>query len=352
MKQEISVPILDEPLFQRMLSLERRRCERTSASFALLLADFEALNTDPENLYRIARALGAVMRETDITGWYSHHSVIGIILTTLNGAERATLESVVLEKAKSVLTPRLQPAELAAVRIALHVFPQDMDDDLIGPMRTFYRDNETAGSKPKSHVFLKRMIDVFGSLAALIVLSPLFIVIAALVKLTSRGPIFFSQKRIGQYGRQFTFLKFRSMFVNNDAAIHQEYIRNLIANKVSGTYKIQNDPRVTRVGRFLRKTSMDELPQFINVLRGEMSLVGPRPPIPYEFEGYSLWHRRRVLQAKPGITGEWQVHGRSRTSFDEMVRMDLRYIQNQSIWLDLKILIKTPFAVLSGDGAY
>jgi lipopolysaccharide/colanic/teichoic acid biosynthesis glycosyltransferase len=142
--------------------------------------------------------------------------------------------------------------------------------------------------------------------------------------------------------------------VNSDPAIHKEYIRNLIGNKVgdSGAYKIKNDPRVTPIGRFLRKSSLDELPQFINVLKGEMSLVGPRPPIPYEFESYALWHRRRILEAKPGITGLWQVDGRSRTTFDEMVRMDLRYIRNQSFWLDVKILLKTPFAVLSGDGAY
>jgi lipopolysaccharide/colanic/teichoic acid biosynthesis glycosyltransferase len=145
------------------------------------------------------------------------------------------------------------------------------------------------------------------------------------------------------------------MKVNNDPAIHKAYVQNLIQKKVdqsNGTFKIKNDPRITKVGRFIRKTSLDELPQFINVLKGEMSLVGPRPPIPYEFEHYYLWHRRRILEAKPGITGEWQVQGRSRTTFDDMVRMDLHYIRHQSVWLDLKILIKTPFAVVSGDGAY
>ena len=173
--------------------------------------------------------------------------------------------------------------------------------------------------------------------------------------MTSEGPVFFRQKRIGQLGREFTFLKFRSMYVNNDPEIHRQYVQNLIAKKVDeagGAYKIKNDSRVTRIGKFLRKSSLDELPQFLNVLGGEMSLVGPRPPIPYEFENYSLWHRRRILEVNPGITGEWQVSGRSRTTFDEMVRMDLRYIQRQSIWLDLKILLKTPFAVISGDGAY
>jgi lipopolysaccharide/colanic/teichoic acid biosynthesis glycosyltransferase len=145
------------------------------------------------------------------------------------------------------------------------------------------------------------------------------------------------------------------MYVNNDPEIHRKYVQNLIAKKVDeggGSFKIKNDPRITAVGRFLRKSSLDELPQFLNVLHGEMSLVGPRPPIRYEFENYALWHRRRILEVKPGITGEWQVSGRSRTTFDEMVRMDLRYIRQQSVWLDLKILLKTPFAVISGNGAY
>src|SRR5262249_12191111 len=158
-----------------------------------------------------------------------------------------------------------------------------------------------------------------------------------------------------QSGGEFTCLKFRSMYINNDPAIHQEYVRNLINKKVDdshGMFKIKNDPRVTTIGRFIRKTSLDELPQFINVLKGDMSLVGPRPPIPYELESYSLWHRRRITEARPGITGEWQVNGRSRTTFDEMVRMDLRYIRNRSLWLDVKILFKTPFAVFSGNGAY
>jgi lipopolysaccharide/colanic/teichoic acid biosynthesis glycosyltransferase len=151
------------------------------------------------------------------------------------------------------------------------------------------------------------------------------------------------------------------MYINNAPTIHQEYIRQFIAGKETAekpdskaptVYKITNDPRVTPVGRFLRKTSLDELPQLWNVLFGEMSLVGPRPPVPYEFEIYEYWHRRRVLEVQPGITGLWQVSGRSRTKFDEMVRLDLRYCRSWSLWLDLKILMATPRAVLSGRGAY
>jgi len=244
---------------------------------------------------------------------------------------------------------------LSQIWISCHVFPEDdSNGDFDGPNRIFHIDGEKDVHR-KYPALTKRAIDVFGSLAALIVLSPLILIISLMIKMTSKGPVFFKQKRVGQFGKEFTFLKFRSMYVNSDPGIHQEYIRRLIDRKVDeggGAYKIKNDPRVTPLGRILRKSSLDELPQFLNVLNGEMSLVGPRPPIPYEFESYSLWHRRRILEAKPGITGAWQVYGRSRTTFDEMVRMDLRYIRNQSLWLDVKILLKTPFVVISGDGAY
>jgi len=185
-------------------------------------------------------------------------------------------------------------------------------------------------------------------------------VIALAIRLSSKGPVLFKQERLGQFGKKFILLKFRSMRTDCDPRIHQEYVSQFIAGQVdSGSpsgdktvFKIQADPRVTSVGRFLRKTSLDELPQFWNVLVGEMSLVGPRPPIPYEFTSYDLWHRRRVLEIKPGITGLWQVEGRSRTRFDDMVRLDLKYAQAWSIWLDVKILLQTPGAVLTGEGAH
>jgi lipopolysaccharide/colanic/teichoic acid biosynthesis glycosyltransferase len=153
------------------------------------------------------------------------------------------------------------------------------------------------------------------------------------------------------------------MFVGNNPDIHQEFVKNLICNKnenngngengrKDGIYKIQNDPRVTPLGRFLRKTSIDEIPQFFNVLKGDMSLVGPRPPIPYELEHYDLWHQRRVLELKPGLTGIWQVHGRSSTTFDEMVRMDINYINKWSLMLDIKLLFMTPWVMLTGKGAH
>ena len=150
------------------------------------------------------------------------------------------------------------------------------------------------------------------------------------------------------------------MRVNSDSAIHQEFMKGVIAGKHDGksangdkpVYKMTDDPRITAVGRFLRRSSLDELPQFFNVLCGDMSLVGPRPPLAYEYEEYEIWHRRRVLEAKPGITGLWQVKGRSRVRFDDMVRLDLQYVRTWSLWLDIQILLKTPKAVLMGDDAF
>lgn len=185
--------------------------------------------------------------------------------------------------------------------------------------------------------------------------------IATLVKLGTRGPVLFRQVRIGYLAEPFTMLKFRSMYTAADDKVHQDYISSFIRGDTNGTpgsnsqrnglFKLTNDRRITPIGHLLRKTSLDELPQLWNVLRGDMSLVGPRPPLPYELEQYAPWHRCRVLEAMPGITGLWQVKGRSRTTFDEMVRLDLQYVRTRSLWADIKILAATPRAVLSGRGA-
>jgi lipopolysaccharide/colanic/teichoic acid biosynthesis glycosyltransferase len=192
----------------------------------------------------------------------------------------------------------------------------------------------------------------------LVGVSPLLALIALLVRLTSPGPILFRQVRVGMKMKPFTMLKFRTMHVNADPAIHQEFVTRFIRSEVpspdsgeQAMFKLVADPRVTPIGRLLRRTSLDELPQLWNVLRGDMSLVGPRPPLFYEVAQYEPWHLRRVMEAKPGITGLWQVSGRSRTTFDEMVRLDLTYARSRSLWTDLKILIATPGAIIRGDGA-
>jgi lipopolysaccharide/colanic/teichoic acid biosynthesis glycosyltransferase len=199
----------------------------------------------------------------------------------------------------------------------------------------------------------KRIVDVVGASLLLVVLLPVWPLIGAAVKLSSPGPILFAQVRVGKDGVPFTMYKFRTMRHGSDPAIHHAYVRNLImgvAEPIVGTFKLRNDPRVTRVGRVLRHFSLDELPQVFNVLKGEMSLVGPRPPLPYEVEAYSARDFGRLAVA-PGLTGLWQVSGRSALTFRQMVELDLEYVERWSVWLDVQILLRTPWAVLTAHGA-
>ena len=329
-----------QELFSTLLLLERKRCERSGSQFGLALLDVDRL-PDASSL---CKALGSQLRETDLAGWYRKQSVAGVIFTVLNKAPLPLIRSRLHSRIDDAL--RLAICDRSKVSVKLLIFPEDVDQE-------FYNDVFTNTSGSTFHA-MKRMIDIAGSLSAIVLLLPIFLVISLLVRLSSPGPIFFRQKRLGLHGREFEFLKFRTMFTNNDPSIHKEYVAKLIQghHKSSGVYKIENDPRVTRIGNFLRKSSLDELPQFFNILKGEMSLVGPRPPIPYEMEQYQTWHKRRVLEVKPGLTGLWQVRGRSRTTFDEMVRMDIQYIREQSGWLDFKILLQTPRAIITGSGAY
>lgn len=205
---------------------------------------------------------------------------------------------------------------------------------------------------------VKRAIDLACSIVGLILLSPLFLIIAVLVRMDSPGAAMFSQKRVGKGQKEFTFYKFRSMHTHCDESLHYDYMAKLIGSESEdtlkgkdGCFKLEEDPRVTRVGRFLRKSSLDELPQLVNVLRGDMSLVGPRPAIAYEVEMYEPWHMGR-LAVKPGITGLWQVSGRSVKNFQEMVELDLEYIDSWSLWFDLKIVLKTFAVVFSRQGAW
>ena len=207
-------------------------------------------------------------------------------------------------------------------------------------------------------VLAKRAFDVVASAAALVVLSPLFAVVAVLIKRDSPGPVFFRQERVGRHGATFQFLKFRTMTVGNDESTHRDYVRGLIQNGAVAccdeqgveVYKLVGDERITRIGSFLRKWSIDELPQFGNVLRGDMSMVGPRPALCYEVEAYNPWHRLR-LGVTPGMSGIWQIAGRSRVSFDEMVFQDVMYTYNQSLLTDVSICLRTIPAVLVGRGA-
>ena len=205
----------------------------------------------------------------------------------------------------------------------------------------------------------KRVVDVIFSLLVLTLGLPFFLLLASLIKLTSEGPVLFVQQRVGIDGKPFRFYKFRTMTVDNSDISHRDFAADFITGKEMDSraemerpvYKLKSDPRVTSIGRFLRRTSLDELPQFINVLRGEMTVVGPRPPVIYELPHYKEWHRGRLL-VKPGLTGLWQVSGRSTVPFDEMVMLDLYYIENWSLSLDLKIIMRTVPVMVFGTGAY
>lgn len=356
---------LSEEAFQRMISLERKRSERSRKPFLLMLVDmggYVPSERTTKVLATILAALSVSTRETDVTGWYKHNRVVGVMFTEIGLEDRASVLGTMITRVSETLKSTLSFEQFNQVSLSFHLFPEDWDheDEQRSSDPRLYPDLEKRDASRKLFSSVKRFMDIGGSLFALIVFSPLWVAIAVAIKLTSQGPVFFRQRRIGQHGASFTFLKFRSMHANNDTSNHKEYVQKLIAGKAEphasngnggGVYKLTKDPRITPLGAFLRRTSLDELPQFINVLRGEMSLVGPRPPLPYEVEAYDFWHRRRVLEAKPGITGLWQVSGRSRVKFDDMVRLDLQYAQHWSPWLDLKIILRTPGAML-GEGAY
>ena len=356
--------ILPEELFLGILCLERKRAERSRKRFLLVLIDAEdALKTDHQSqvLAGVVRAADGSRRETDPAGWYKDRAILGIMFTELGAAEDAAAVRRLEEKVHGALAAELSADDLQLVGVSIHIFGSDYGDgDDISADPIFYPDLIHLHESKKLPFVLKRVMDVSGSLALIILLSPVFLLIAIAIKLTSKGPVLYKQKRLGRFGKSFTCLKFRSMKPDSNSKIHQEFITQVIKGTYDGNpaesgapvYKMTRDPRVTRVGQLIRRTSLDELPQFFNVLKGEMSLVGPRPPIAYEYKEYDVWHRRRVLEVKPGITGLWQVRGRSRVRFDDMVRLDLQYARGWSLWLDIRILLATPRAVAFGGDAY
>ena len=358
--------VLTETTFHALLTHERRRAERSRKPFVLMLLEMhasQAKSVGASFSERVKSAIAGATRETDLIGWYEEGRILAVIFAELNVEENVPVAELLRSKIETALRDSVGAKAAARIIITTHIFPESWNQN--GTERAadlkLYPDLSERASKKRLPIVVKRAIDVLGSALLLLILSPILAAIAFAIKLTSKGPVIFEQERLGQFGTKFKCLKFRTMYTDNDPKIHREYVQNFIAGQTKvaesngsepAVYKLTNDPRVTAVGRFLRKTSLDEFPQFWNVLRGEMSLVGPRPPITYEFEMYDYWHRRRVLELKPGITGLWQVNGRSRTCFDDMVRLDLRYSQTWSLWLDFKILLATPLAVFAGDGAH
>jgi lipopolysaccharide/colanic/teichoic acid biosynthesis glycosyltransferase len=357
--------LLPEQQFLRALRVERKRAERSRRPFILMLVSPGAAQNGAGAalLRKAAAALVPAVRETDVAGWHTQDTVLGVIFVEPGTTDRAATLTALQRKMTTALEAGLSPAELEHLQVSFHCFPEDLEEhDVRFPaIAALYPDLVQDRDTKRFSRAVKRILDVLGSSLALAVLAPIMLAIALAIRVSSRGPVLFRQTRIGQYGIPFTFLKFRSMYASNDTQIHRDYVTRLITGRADAclsdtngrtSYKITHDPRVTRLGRLLRRTSLDELPQLLNVLAGTMSLVGPRPPIPYEVVAYDVWHRRRLLDVKPGITGLWQVSGRSRRSFDDMVRLDLRYARAWSAALDIKILLKTPRAVISGEGAY
>jgi len=345
--------ILHKSEFLNRLRGEKRRADRSKLplSIALLSFDKEVVN-DHQRIEGLMNLVHKNTRDTDIKGWIDH-DVIGLILPDTNekGVQRC-VEKILHSNGNIPYS------------VTTGTYPDDLFNKLLNEERSqpnlFPLDLDDSVKPRKFQDVLKRCIDIIGAIVGLLLFSPLMLVTAIAIKADSPGPIIFKQLRIGRKGNRFSFYKFRSMYFNGDDHLHREYVTNLIkgdlkeinqGDEEAPLYKIKSDPRVTPVGKIIRKTSIDELPQFFNVLKGEMSLVGPRPPLPYEVEKYETWHLRRILEVKPGITGLWQVEGRSTTSFDDMVRLDVRYARNWSLWLDAKILLKTVRAVIHSKGA-
>lgn len=336
--------------FLKQLQREKRRADRTKAPLSIVLFRF---NTDKNSeLDKLLELLQDSTRETDIVG-YLEDDLIGLLLPDTD--QKGTQECI-KKIAKEYNNPFFS--------VIAGTYPDQIFDNFASeseePLDYYPLFFEDFAKPNRLNHLLKRILDILGSLVGILLLSPLMLITVLAIKIDSPGPVIFKQIRLGQRGVPFIFYKFRSMFTNTDDRIHRDYITRLInghleeinqGDEETPLYKIKSDPRVTRIGRVIRKTSVDELPQLFNVLKGEMSLVGPRPPLPYEVEKYQSWHLRRILEAKPGITGLWQVGGRSQTTFDDMVRLDLRYIRHWSLLLDLKILLKTVKVVFKSAGA-
>jgi len=325
----------------------------------------QEMRARPELGYRVIGIVENAAVGTSASSSFEGVPVIGNLKTLPEAIRESKANEVIISDPNvpgealfdvMIQTGRRRGVEFRIAPTLLNCLPSKTEIDQVGslPMVTLFRSPLSGGAR-----IVKRAFDLTIAMLALGLLSPLWLLIALLIKVDSHGPVFYKQERVGMDGRIFLFFKFRTMHAGVDDDRHREYQRAYINGRPDSNlgddarpvFKLRTDERITRLGRILRKTSLDELPQLINVLRGEMSVVGPRPPIPYEVENYQLWHRKR-LDMKPGITGLWQVSGRNRLPFDEMVRMDLYYIENWSLLLDIKIILQTLPVMWRGEDAY
>ena len=348
--------LLPKEVFRKIIDRERARANRTGEIFSLVVYILKGRREKHETLRLLADTLSSSIRSIDAAGWLdSQH--IGVLLpeTDSLGAERFakkinyethslqllsnyeifTYPSETLTNPENI-SPKEENKRTQIHWDGLHILHSQRQPDYMFCL---------------TRRLLKRSFDCVAATICLLLLSPVFLFVSVFIKLVSPGPIFFKQQRIGYGGHPFTFLKFRTMQQGADNSEHQAYLATLIngdqdkKDADKPMTKLEHDPQIIPGGNVLRKSCVDELPQLFNVLHGEMSLVGPRPPIPYEVKEYHSWHRGR-FEALPGMTGLWQVSGKNRLSFKEMVRLDIRYAKDRSLWMDIKIIFRTPLAIL------
>ena len=371
-EEQLDLGIYSVVEFKRLLQRERARADRSGLGFSMLVFDLFAPggNGNGDLSEELMRLLTGRVRLSDIVGWFDKNELGALLYDTPpEGAYK--LGENILQNLSTALPYRVYtyPCEYLSS-------PQGVDSEEYTPVQgkpgngTTQRqdpaksaatlrcgslvseDYSNWGTETSSAAGLesvlaqpiplwKRACDIFFASIGVALVFPLFLLLAAVVKSISPGPVIFRQQRIGYLGRPFTFWKLRTMELNTDSSKHRAYVSGLIKNEISMTKLDDADPQIIPyVGRFLRKSCLDELPQLVNVLRGDMSLIGPRPCLPYEYEEYKLWHKKR-FDTLPGMTGLWQVSGKNRTTFAEMIRLDIAYEQQRSFWLDLKIIFRT-----------
>ncbi len=352
---------LPREVFRKIIDRERDRANRTGEVFSMVVVVLPDNREHQDDLKLLTEILIPRVRTIDAVGWVDSQHV-GILLPETNNAGACNFAEKICHGILLVQTPPkfevitypsdkfTDPENISTYKHSEKIEHKRKGVPLWGGWRFAKSQRDVDYMFCLTRRILKRSFDFLGAAVCLLVFSPLFLAISALIKEVSPGPVFYKQQRIGYAGQPFTFLKFRTMNPGADSHDHQEYLAKLIKSETIGNgseapmSKLDNDPQIIPLGNLLRKSCLDELPQLINVLRGEMSLVGPRPPIPYEVKEYLSWHRGR-FDAIPGMTGLWQVSGKNKLSFREMVRLDICYARKRSLWLDVKILFRTPLAV-------
>jgi lipopolysaccharide/colanic/teichoic acid biosynthesis glycosyltransferase len=336
--------ILDEPSFRTAIARERSRTDRSSQPFHLMLVELEG-QPDHPLCDEMFSALSRCIRDTDILGWYVSKAIIGILFTEVSARERCAMPAAQVVRAMEVLRETAVLNQISRVAISCQSYPDSSRCGACSEQQfaVFYPDIWAQRRRQRVALIAKRIIDITVSFVALVVLSPVFALIALLIRFSSAGPVIHRQERIGRFGKTFNLLSFRSTRVEPKPGRRdpkEHFVGRKDLNRTKAVAEESGDSSVIPTRGFLHRYGFDELPQLINVLRGDMSLVGPRPPRRYEFQESQFWHRHRVIMTKPGITGLCQIQRHRQMPFEEIVRLDLEYARNWSIWLDLRILTR------------